>query len=321
MQALADALGWPAVIKTLSFHSPAIPALAGLLLKRQPDGLDPPWPDLIICAEALPSIIARRLRNRSGGRIKTVCLGRPAGTTAAFDLVLTTAQYRLPPAENIVELPMPLSANEMAGVAKVPPRSHIALLVGAASFPDRLDPKIAAELAAAVRWRADEHGGTIIAMTGPRTDAAVAAALIEALPAPHQVHVFGSRTDDPYRDVLAGAREIVVTSDSVSMVADALETSRPVYVYPLPQVLNLEWRLSEWLYRHAVVKPSPLLWPVSWLFNAGVIEVSADRRQLFGRLAASRRLSWFGASPPVPQSNTTQRDLDLAVTRVRRLLA
>ena len=78
MNLLAGALGWPTEVKRLAFRKPHIPALAGLLLKRQSDGLAAPWPDLVICAEALPCVMARRLKRQSGGRIGIVCIGRPA---------------------------------------------------------------------------------------------------------------------------------------------------------------------------------------------------------------------------------------------------
>ena len=40
--------------------------------------------------------------------------------------------------------------------------------------------------------------------------------------------------------------------------------------------------------------------PVRWLFDAGVIEVAADRRRLFARLVAEKRLVWFGDEPRLP---------------------
>lgn len=325
MQTLAAALGWPAEVKRLDFHHPHIPAFASVLLKRQSDALDPPWPDLLICSEALPSVIAYRLKKKSGGRIRIVCLGRPAGDPAGFDLILTTAQYRLPPAHNIVQLALPLSGGSGISPEAATPladdvvRPLIVLAVGGSSFPDRLDARAASEMATAVRAFAQAQRGTAWAFTSPRTDGVVAEALVNVLAPPHRVHVYSAGPENPYRSALAAADCIIVTSDSVSMVSDALLTGKPVQVYPLPQSHNFEWHLMAWLYRHAVLSRAPWLAPLRWLFQAGVFEVSADRRLLFGALVAQHRLSWFGAARPAPVAVPPNDDLDLAVRRVRGL--
>ena len=324
MLRLVQALGWRYEIKKLSFRSPGIPALAQLLVKPPSDPLVPPWPDLILCAEALPSIIARRLKANSHGAIKIVCVGRPAGTPSVFDLVITTAQYRLPPATNIVELPMPLSAvkferSSLAGDNGAR-RPVIALLAGGSSFPDILDCSAARHMMAQVHRYTEQRRGALVVVTSPRTDQIVANLLAETVKAPHRLHVFGCG-ENHYEQTLAAADEIIVTSDSVSMAADALATGKPVYVYPLPRKLHLRWQLVEWLYRHAVVRRAPWLGPMRWLFDAGVIESSADRGLLFSQLVGERRLSWFGGAPPVPHPEAATRGLEKAVQSLRAIIA
>jgi mitochondrial fission protein ELM1 len=323
MLCLVNALGWRHEIKKLSFRSPGIPALAGLLLKPQSDPLFPPWPDVILCAEALPSIIARKLKANSRGAIRTVCLGRPAGTPSAFDLVITTAQYRLPPATNIVELALPLTsprAKETGAPDDRTKKSPItALFVGGSSFPDFLDVPAARAMMLCVHQHVEKRGGTLLATASPRTSKEVADFLARNTPAPHFFQAFKAG-NDTYQQTLASAEEIIVTSDSVSMTADALETGKPVFIYPLPQKLNLQWRLAEWLYEHAVMQRSGWLAPMRWLFDAGVIESNADRRLLFSKLVAERRLNWFGEAPPNPKDGTSRPDLQKAVERVRGLI-
>ena len=148
MLALAEALGWPFETKLLSFKPPELPPLAPLLLKNG-NALEPPWPDLVLCAEAMCSVIALKLKQRSGGHIKAVCMGRPAGSTRDFDLVITTAQYRIPPAPNVLELSLPISPPRKAdneSYAQEGPRPLIAAIVGGSAFPDRLDAQIAREM-------------------------------------------------------------------------------------------------------------------------------------------------------------------------------
>lgn len=316
MLALARATGWPHEVKTLRFAGPEIPVLSKLLLKET---LSPPWPDLVLCAEASPSVIAKAIRRASGGRTRAVCLGRPAGSAAGFDLVITTAQYRIPRAANVVELAMPLAA-ETAGAAPPVAGGPVAVLVGGPAFPDRLDEAAAEQLASDVLALAARKGAVLDVVTSPRTPAAAIAVLDRRITAPHRLTVFG-RGENRYRAALAAASKIVVTSDSVSMVSDALASGKPVSVYPLPQALNMKWRLGDGLYRHCVEVPQPLTGPVRWLFDAGIVEVAPDRRKLFGRLAAEGRLGWFGEDPPPPQPDAARRDLATAVQSLRQLMA
>ena len=324
MLSLVNAVGWTHEIKRLEFRGPGIPALAPLLLAAGSDPLTAPWPDVAMCAEALPSIIARRLKQKSGGMLKTVCIGRPAGTPDAFDLVITTPQYRIPSAANVVELSLPLAASRAdAASPPYPPvarRPLIAVLAGGASFPDRFDGKVAAQLAGDIRQYTDHKNGTMAIATSPRSGAEVNAALERVVAPPHRLQVFG-RGENRYAALLAAADEIVVTSDSVSMVADALETGMPVYVYRLPRHLGLQWHIMEWLYVRAVERRLAVLLPVKWLFDAGVFEAAADRRRLISRLAAERRIAWFGDTPPLPQPSAAAQDLARAAGRLRALIS
>lgn len=315
MLALARATGWTHDVKTLRFAGPEIPVLSRLLLKDRPE---PPWPDLVLCAEASPSVIARDIKRRSGGRTRVVCLGRPAGAPAGFDLVITTAQYRIPAAGNVVELSMPLAAG-IAESAAPATGGAIALLVGGPAFPDLLDAAAAERLAAEALAHAAGRGAVLDVQTSPRTPATALAVLERMIAAPHRLSVFG-RGENRYRAALSEASEIVVTSDSVSMVADALASGRPVSVYRLPQALNAKWKLGGWLYRNSVEAPQPAMGPVRWLFDMGLVEVAPDRRRLFRRLVAERRLGWFGEAPPPPQPGAAQRDLATALEALRQVM-
>ena len=313
MLALAKATGWTFEVKTLRVAGPEVPVLSKLLLK---ENLSPPWPDLVLCAEASPSVIARDIKRASGVRTRIVCLGRPAGAPGNFDRVITTAQYRIPAAANVVELAMPLAevTEPTAGIAD----GSIALLVGGPAFPDLLDAAAAERLSAEVLAHAAHKNAKLDVVTSPRTPAAAIDVLQRLIAAPHRLGIFG-RGENRYKAALAEASEIIVTSDSVSMVADALASGKPVSVYPLPQALNAKWKLGSWLYRSSVEAPLPLMGPVRWLFDKGVIEVAPDRRKLLTRLVAEGRLGWFGEATPAAQPGAAQRDLARAVQSLREL--
>jgi hypothetical protein len=269
-----------------------------------------------LCAEGRASAVARLVKARSQGAVKTVCLGRPAGSPAHFDLVLTTPQYRLAAAANVVELALPLPPEVRASGDADPglsayPRPLTAVLVGGTSLPERLDRKAAAELASEMVKHT--RRGTLVFVTSPRTDAGAAAALAQAVPPPHVVHLWRRDGDNPYWRVVTAADQVVVTSDSVSMVMDAFAAGKPVSVYPLPQHHTARNRLVSWLYGRK---------SAAWLFDHGILEVRPDRRRLFDKLVAQGRLTWFGkpATAPAPAPAPVD-ETAIAVAKVSQLFA
>jgi uncharacterized protein len=241
MEVLAWALNWPTAVKKLAFLPPDIPVLASFLLDRSAsDPIAPPWPNLVLCAEARTSVIARQIRERAGDQVKIVCLGRPAGHPARFDLVPTNAQYRLPKSPQVVELDLPLSArddtaphhpvrNDIAALANAPRPLTVALIGGTAP-PELLDGETATALARSLLSHVTNTRGTLVAITSPRTGEAARNAIVRMIREPHMVHLWREGADNSYGNLLALADEFVVTGDSVSMAAEALVTGKPVSV-------------------------------------------------------------------------------------------
>jgi mitochondrial fission protein ELM1 len=316
MLALAQALGWPHEIKTLRFRGPSHPLFASQRVDKPPAA---PWPDLVLCAEAMTSVIARDIKKKSGAHTRIICLGRPAAASQHFDAVLTTAQYRLPAAANVVELQMPLAARPPAR-ANDEGTGPVVLLVGGPAFPDQLDGQVAQDLAREALAHASARGRLLDVHTSPRTPEVAIAMLRQAITPPNRLTVFG-QPDNHYRAALSAASEIVVTSDSISMLADALQASPRVSVYPLPQRHGVKLRLGNWLYRKAVLERRTGLTPVRWLFETGMIETAADRRSLIERLVADGRVGWFGAGAARGRPGAAHDDLDTAVRHVRQVMS
>lgn len=305
MQELAKALGLPFVVKRLHFRKPFYAPLANFTLdKSKSDSLAAPWPSLIICAEALTSVVAQSLKKKSAGHIKTVALARPSGSTREFDLVLTTAQYRLPKAPNVFELNLPLTAAH-SGSKKS--SSRVAVLIGATSPPDQLDEKAARKLLNDL----NRFEGPLDIITSPRTTAAVSAILSTGFNAPHKVYLWHAGVENPYARLIAEAAAIIVTSDSVSMLADAVVAGKPVQVYPLPRRFSVVQRFVECLYKHS---------PENWIFRSGIIEPATDRRLLIERLISQGQVSWFGTQAKKTNPFNRMDDIQTAVKAVRKLL-
>lgn len=305
MLELAKALELPYSVKKLVFRKPFYAPLANFAFdKSQSDHLIAPWPQIVICAEALSSVVAKRLKQQSGGQTKIICLARPSGSARAFDLVLTTAQYRMPAASNIVEICLPLTAKKLSANQD---SGRVAVLVGATSPPDLLDDRAAQQMVVNL-----EHSPKPLdIITSPRTSTGVTAILENGFKAPHRVYKWQLGTDNPYDRLIAESSAVIVTSDSVSMLADALVAGKPVQVYPLPRKLSGAQRLVEWVYKMA---------PESWVFRSGIIEPTTDRRLLVERLIAKGFVTRFGVGAKSSTSFDGQVDIATAVNAVRKLL-
>ena len=118
-------------------------------------------------------------------------------------------------------------------------RPLVGLLIGGNTYPYRLTRKALGDIVS--QAKALDEAGTTIVVTSPRTGTAVATMLSGLVRPPHELHLWSAQGPSPYRSLLASADRFVVTEDSVSMLAEALETARPVSVAFLPR-----WPLPSW---------------------------------------------------------------------------
>jgi hypothetical protein len=266
---LAQRLGWPYEEKKLRFT--ALSRISNRLRGASLLGLDrclsaalaPPWPDLVIATGKRAAPVARWIGEQSRGRTRLVQLGRKGGdNAAAFDLVVSCAHFRLPSHPRRIETLAPLSAASeerlveaarrwgaiFAGAA----RPRVGLIVGGSSATHRFDADTARRMAESVREWTAAAGGSLFVITSPRTGAeateALAAALGERVPSSAQpgsageegisVHLHRWKKgapDNPYLGFLAVPDVLVVSGESESMLAEAVATGKPVYIYPLPE--------------------------------------------------------------------------------------
>lgn len=209
--------------------------------------IKPPWPRVVIATGKRSVAVARYIKAQSGGKTRLVQIGRPRANLADFDLVLTTPQYGLLQAVNVVELPVPLSPivvddgdevkafqNELAGDKQ---RPFIVVVAGGNSSTQKFTVAAAQKLAQLSLKYATAKGGVVFAISSPRTPGDVARVLREQFaepavflpwrkPLPGEV--------DPYPALLAMADEIIITSDSASMISDGLALGKKVLIFQLP---------------------------------------------------------------------------------------
>ena len=249
--ALAEALPWPVRrIKPKYRRFEALinwPHLGGHLLGLTPESaaeIRQPWPDLVIAAGRRNEATARWIKQQSGGRTKIVHLGRPWGKFAKSDLIISPPQYQLPERDNVLEIEAPLhrvTAERLARESriweeKIAIDGHsgpfIAVLIGGDSGPYILDRSAGERLADELEALAKAENATLLITTSRRTRADAVEGLRSRLQVPYVLYEYrDDAAANPYFGFLGLAETIVVTGDSVSMIAEASATGKPVFLF------------------------------------------------------------------------------------------
>ena len=239
--ALAEGLGVPFRPIQMRYrwfaHLPAVMRSVAIS-QLQPEAraeIAPPWPSLVIGIGQRSVPVARYIKEASCGRTTIVRLGDPMVSARYFDLVITTTQYAVRDAANVVRLPVTITnppivpdwAEERWLESFARPRRLIAL--GGATSLWQLRSSRIRDAARTLLAAAERDGGSVIAVTSPRTPARLAAAARAEL---GSLAVLDG--DFPrYNALLGAADEIHVTGDSVSMLSEAVASGKPVGLIPL----------------------------------------------------------------------------------------
>lgn len=293
--ALTARFGWPVRVKRIQY---ARAPLARVPLAQSIDHVDlarsdaitgpeaGPPPDLVIAIGRRAAPVARWIKAQHPRTGIHVQLGRYQDDFRDVDLLLTTAQYGLPLAPNALHLTLPITARPAEKLAEAAAhfgdeltalkKPLIGVLVGGPSRPIEFDLAEGQRLLKEALAFADSRGGSLLMATSPRTPAAVTEYLARNLPAPHRLFAFtqARQGPNPYLALLALCDAFVVTTDSISMMADACLAGRETRLFSLPVTP-----------RRALWKPS---WPVHWAGRRRVHRLNAG-------LSADLIDRWFDA--------------------------
>jgi mitochondrial fission protein ELM1 len=245
---LGEALGWPLEEKHFIYKSfekaVNLPFGAHLfgVVGDQSSNLEAPWPDLVISAGRKNEPIARYIRKRAGKRVRLIHIGRPWARIKTWDLVITTPQYRLPDSPNVLHNETPLhrvtrarldeAAKSWGAKAAHLPKPFVTVLAGGNSGPYPFDRTSGERLARQVDELVGEVGGSVLLTTSARTLDETTDALIREIQSPSLIYRWEKNDpDNPFFAFLGLADRVVVTADSVSMMAEACVTGRPVYLF------------------------------------------------------------------------------------------
>ena len=339
--ALGERLGLPATLKRVVYRSPVllpkiVAARSSHLLvagvdRRRSTPLVPPWPDLVISAGREMEPVARWIRRQSGGRTRLVHMGRPWAPLEAFDLVISTPQYALPERENVLVIGLPLHrvtrerlAAEAAAWAPrfaALPGPRTAVLLGGSSGSFVFSPRKGAELGRLVNDRARAEGGSLLITDSARTAPETFEAFRAELTVPNYVHRWQEgAAANPYFAFLGLADRLVTTGESVSMLAEASVTGKPLFIYdlaePLPDGATRLQRLRASLRYHALRdRFAHFFGPAYMQRDIGVIQ----RQLVDSGCAAWLNRDGRPACDPPPRSAPAADDLR-ALWRIRDLL-
>ncbi len=122
-------------------------------------------------------------------------------------------------------------------------RPHIVLLVGGTSSFCMLDEETTRRLGQEIRAFAEAAGATVHALTSRRTGERQAESLKETLEGVNLVYPWQAPwRDNPYLGYLTTADILIVTGESESMLAEAVASGKPVYIYALLDCFPGVWR-------------------------------------------------------------------------------
>lgn len=334
---LADALGWSYETKDLRFT--ALNRLSNRLLGASRLSLDAarsaplaaPWPDLVIAMGRRAAPIARWVKKQSGGRAKLVQLGRKAANVAAdFDLAVTCSHFQLPPHPRRVDLLLPptqvTAARLREAAARWPDlfgrsaRPRLCLLVGGTTAHHRMTADFAERMAADVQRFAERLGGSLTCVTSRRSGEAVEAALKRGAPAA-SLHCWRrDQGDNPYLGYLALADVLVVTGESESMLAEAADAGKPLYIYPVPaKPAGWRARLAGGVLTGARGR-GPLAGLCEGLIQRGLVVPPRDLELMHQGMIGAGLARRFGDETPIAPSATPRARFDDVIARVRQLV-
>jgi hypothetical protein len=210
------------------------------------------------------------------------------------------------------------------------PAPYFAVMLGGSISRYTLDSRAGKRLALESSALAAAQGGSLLICGSYRTPQAAMKAVAENVRVPARIFDWReARRDNPYLALLGLARAIVVTGDSMTMLAEACATGKPVYIFDLgegrygmrettpqhdPIPVDAPWFASAFRARakHLKVRLTNAILPV---------RLHRDTRNIHRRLIQSRRAAWLGDSFPSGDVPMMGNDVSAVAARIRDLMS
>lgn len=216
-------------------------ALAGL--DRDKDRPAPPWPDVLVTCGRRTTAASIAIRRASGGSTLNVHIQNPLTAQTAFDLVVAMDHDRLS-GPNVISVPTALhdvtperlsaAAHTWRERLKPDGQPLVGVLLGGATKRDPFGAEQARALLDGLMKVRTAMRARLAITPSRRTPADVRALLAARLADDAGAFLWSGEGDNPYLGILALSDRLVATSDSVSMVSEALATLAGVEVFGEP---------------------------------------------------------------------------------------
>lgn len=205
-----------------------------------------PYPDAIFLIGGRNAAIAHKIKKTSEKKIKLYSLGRPFAPFSWFDLIITTPQYSLPKSTNTIELPLPISTPklklndplEWRETLEQIEKVKICVLVGGNNSNYKFNKDFVKKMSKSLVDYANSINAVLLVTNSPRTPKKVTDQLKKELKQKHIFHDINNKgIENPYWKFIEVSQEILVTSDSISMISDACRKNKTVRIIALPQTI------------------------------------------------------------------------------------
>jgi mitochondrial fission protein ELM1 len=245
---LAEAVADTVIEKTIGVRAPWSWLPAGTLpfalnsVDPAHDAVAPPWPDLVVSCGRKSAIVAAAIRRASGGRTIAVHVQDPLADPKAFDLVVALPHDRVKGANvlNVLTALHDVTARNLEAAAedwRAPfarlGRPLVGVILGGSTRGRAFTLADAEQLIERLQRLRTAAGAGLAITPSRRTPPEVRALFEQAFAGDERAFVWNLQDPNPYRGILALADRLVVTSDSLSMVSEAISTPHPVEVFDL----------------------------------------------------------------------------------------
>jgi mitochondrial fission protein ELM1 len=204
------------------------------------DNFEAPWPDVLITCGRRSAQFGIALRKRMPAGVVAIHIQDPRASAAAFDFIVAMEHDRIPVGDNVIKVATALhdlTPESLAGEADVW-RERLAaygrplagVMIGGSTARQAFTLDHGRRLLTDLK-RLRAAGISLAIVPSRRTPEAVNEMMRRAFAADPKVFHWDLTGDNPYRAVLALADRLVVTSDSVSMISEALATPTPVEIF------------------------------------------------------------------------------------------
>jgi len=235
---LAQAVADVVVEKTVA-SGPAWPWRAS----PQADRLGPPWPDVVISCGRRSAIASLVARKAAGGAFLAVHVQDPRARAGEFDLIVAMEHDVIAAGPRVIKVPTALhdltpgnlTEARAAWKDRLAPlgRPLVGVVIGGDLKGRPFTPADSERLIAGLT-RLMRAGAALAITPSRRTPAWTRGKLAATFGGHPRVFLWDLAGDNPYRAILASADRLVVTSDSVSMVSEAIASPHPVEVFDRP---------------------------------------------------------------------------------------